>query len=58
MASSRGLLEDLRVGSEVAVGRAFGAARRLLHRLLWLEAGRGGDRESSPAELLAFSERL
>lgn len=53
MASSRGLLEDLRVGSEVAVGRAFGAARRLLHRLLWLEAGRGGDRESSPAELLA-----
>ncbi|KAL4458518.1 hypothetical protein ABPG75_013383 [Micractinium tetrahymenae] len=53
MGSSRGLLEDLRVGSEVAVGRAFGAVRRLLHRLLWLDAGRGGDRESSPAELLA-----
>lgn len=53
MASSRGLLEDLRVGSEVAVGRAFAAARRALHRLLWLDAGRGGDRERSPAELLA-----
>ncbi len=53
MARSRGLLEDLRVGSEVAVGRAFGAARRTLHRLLWLDAGRGGDRERSPAELLA-----
>lgn len=59
MVSSRGLLEDLRLGTEVALGRAFGAARRLLHRVLWLDvdgdgSAHGGIRSDadSPADLL------
>lgn len=59
MVSGRGLLEDLRLGTEVAVGRVFGAIRHALHRLLLLDSfgsdasDAGGDsREDSPAELL------
>jgi hypothetical protein len=50
MMSSRGLLEELRVGIEVAVGRGFNAARRTLHRLLWLDGGAADS--DSPADLL------
>ena len=57
MVSGRGLLEDLRLGSEVAVGRAFGAARRAVRALLLLDAGGAGgagrSSADSPADLLA-----
>ncbi len=60
MIDSRGLLEEWRLGCEVAVGRTFGAARRFLHRLLWLDEGSSGSgsgrhrssRAGSPADLL------
>ena len=57
MIDSRGLLEEWRLGCEVAVGRTFGAARRFLHRLLWLDEGggsgrHGSSRAGSPADLL------
>jgi hypothetical protein len=60
MIDSRGLLEEWRLGCEVAVGRTFGAARRFLHRLLWLDEGGSGSssgrcsgsRAGSPADLL------
>lgn len=56
MIGGRGLLEEWRLGCEVAVGRTFGAARRFLHRLLWLDDSSGGrlgsSRAGSPADLL------
>lgn len=68
MISGRGLLEDLRVGAEVGVGRAFNAVHRAINRMLWLEnsdeAGGGRSRRrlvpsdsDSPADLLARSMR-
>lgn len=58
MVSGRGLLEDLRLGSEVAVGRAFGAVGRAVRMLLLMDIGSSsGSSADSPADLLARGMR-
>jgi hypothetical protein len=67
MVARRGLLEDLRVGAEAGIDRAFGAVRRTLRRMLGLDGGeegpggaarrRGPASADSPGELLARSMR-